>query len=349
MPRSTLPLGGAHGLLMAFGFLGTLVSLERAVALGRPWGYLAPLGAATGAIALLGGAPILGTWLFGASGVAFVAVYGAFLRIERSIHGAVQATGAVAWLGGAVLLVAGLSIAQVVPWLAAFLVLTILGERLELSRVTLPPPSARRVFVAAGLVLSAGVVLSAIVGDLGVRLAGVGLIGLALWLGRYDIARRTIRARGLTRFIAASLLPGYLWLAVAGTIWLVLGLPGGGPAYDAGLHALFLGFVMSMVFGHAPVILPAVLRLPLPYRSRFYLHLALLHAGLVLRIGGDALGAQGAWQLGGILNVTALLVFLGSSAAALGGELWHGRHRQARLAGQDPDASRPALIETGTR
>jgi hypothetical protein len=122
----------------------------------------------------------------------------------------------------------------------------------------------------------------------------------------------------VTRFIAASLLPGYAWLAVAGAMWLAVGVPLAGPAYDASLHALFLGFVMSMVFGHAPVILPAVLRLPLPYRPRFYAHLALLHAGLLVRIvGGDLLGSVAAWQLGGVLNVTALLVFLASSVVAV--------------------------------
>lgn len=39
-----------------------------------------------------------------------------------------------------------------------------------------------------------------------------------------------------------------------------------------------------MVFGHAPVILPAVLRVPLPYHPVLYLPLVLLHGALVLRI-----------------------------------------------------------------
>ncbi len=56
--------------------------------------------------------------------------------------------------------------------------------------------------------------------------------------------------------------------------------------------------------------------------SRFYAHLALLHGGLLLRIvGGDLLGSETAWQAGGVLNVTALLLFVGSSAIALA----HGR------------------------
>ncbi len=325
MPPATIRLGTVHGLLMAFGFLGTLVSLERAVALGRPWGFIAPLASATGALTLIAGAVSIATWLFVIAGIVFVAIYVAFDRIERSLYGSVQAAGAAAWLGAAILLGAGRSVDAIVPWLAAFLVLTILGERLELSRITRPPEAARRVFVLACLVFGAGVALTVVSPEAGSRLAGAGMVAMAAWLGRFDIARRTIRSAGVTRFIAASLLPGYAWLGVAGAIWVLGGEAAAGPGYDASLHALFLGFVVSMVFGHAPVILPAVLRVSLPYRPRFYAHLALLHAGLLVRIvGGDVVGAVGAWQLGGVLNVTALLVFLASSLVAVIG----GRSRQ---------------------
>jgi hypothetical protein len=34
-----------HGMLMVFGFVGTLVALERAVALGASWAFAAPLDA----------------------------------------------------------------------------------------------------------------------------------------------------------------------------------------------------------------------------------------------------------------------------------------------------------------
>ena len=53
MPAGTLPLAATHGVLMTLGFLGTLIALERAVALGRTWGYAAPLGAGLGAMALV--------------------------------------------------------------------------------------------------------------------------------------------------------------------------------------------------------------------------------------------------------------------------------------------------------
>ena len=39
--QSNLPTN--HGTLMVAGFFGTLISLERAIALGKWWSYLAPL------------------------------------------------------------------------------------------------------------------------------------------------------------------------------------------------------------------------------------------------------------------------------------------------------------------
>ncbi len=42
---------------------------------------------------------------------------------------------------------------------------------------------------------------------------GLALLLIALWLLRFDIARKTVRRTGLTRFIALNLLIGYVWLA----------------------------------------------------------------------------------------------------------------------------------------
>lgn len=143
------------------------------------------------------------------------------------------------------------------------------------------------------------------------RIAGFGLAGLGAWLLRYDIARRTIHRQGVTRFIAACLLPGYGWLVVGGLFWLAFG--GGypaGPIYDAMLHTIFLGFVISMIFGHAPVIIPALMGVPIRYSPVFYIHLGLLHASLAVRIVSDLLGWQSAREWGGMLNEVAILLFL---------------------------------------
>jgi len=319
MPR----LAASHGLLMALGFLGTMIALERAVALGRRWGYLAPLLSGASAVALVLGADArLAEALLLAAGIVLAAMYVAFDHIEVALHTRTQAAGVLAWLVAAALLLAGRPVSAVTPWLAAFLVLVIAGERLELSRLGQLAPRARLSFVGAAGLFCAGVVLSLVLADMGVRVAGLGLVALAAWLASHDLARRTVRMSGVTRYIALCLLIGYGWLALGGAIWMGIGASVAGLGYDAMLHTIFLGFVMSMVFGHAPVIVPAVLRVPLPYRPRFYAHLALLHVGLLVRVvGGDLLGIVGLWQLGGVLNVLALLLFVGSSAASVLQEL----------------------------
>jgi hypothetical protein len=81
------------------------------------------------------------------------------------------------------------------------------------------------------------------------------------------------------------------------------------------IHAVFLGFTISMIMAHAPVILPAVLCRPLPYHPVLLLPAALLQASLVIRLWwGDARGVERALQVGGVLNVAALLGFFALAA-----------------------------------
>ncbi|MGH8012866.1 MAG: hypothetical protein ACREQ4_10240, partial [Candidatus Binataceae bacterium] len=181
-----------------------------------------------------------------------------------------------------------------------------------------PAPLSRVLFAAAAIVYLGGVAAASFQLVAGMRVAGIGVIVLALWLARYDVARRTVHQKGLTRFIAASLLGGYVWLAASGVLWFVFAGALAGYRYDAMLHSVFLGFVFSMIFAHAPVIFPAVTGKPMPYRRAFYVHVILLHLSLLLRIvGGDLFGSFQAYQWGGLLNVVTLLVFLGNTGFAL--------------------------------
>lgn len=323
LPPLSLRLPANHGPLMVSGFLGTLISLERAVALGQNLGgrriyYLSPLLAGIGGVMLFLSAPAAvprGLSALGALGL--VAIFIVIYRLQPTMDHAVLGVGALLWLVGNSLWLAGVSLSQVVPWWAGFLVLTIAGERLELARVLLLKPAARTSFMAIAGVFLAGLLLSLLTLNAGLQLAGIGLVALGAWLFRFDIARRTIRQKGLTRFIAACLLPGYAWLAVGGLFW--LGYGGqylAGPIYDAMLHAIFLGFVFSMIFGHAPIIIPAVLGVKILYTPLFYLHLVLLHLSLLLRVGGDLLGWLPARQWGGVLNEVAVVLFLLVTAAA---------------------------------
>jgi hypothetical protein len=153
----------------------------------------------------------------------------------------------------------------------------------------------------------------------GVRLLGVGLVATTLWLARNDVARRTIAQRGVTRFMAVALLGGYVWLATGGVMAAMFAPSAPGVLYDATLHAVFLGFVMSMVFAHAPVIFPAVLGVSFRFRPTFYAHVALLHLSLILRVVGDLVDELGRWRVwGGLLNALAVVLFLANTLSSIG-------------------------------
>jgi hypothetical protein len=288
-----------------------LISLERAVALQKNWAYAAPALSALGGLALILGLPAeigRGLIALGSLGLVFVFIF--IYRLHPTTDVVTMALGAIMWLVGNLLWLLGESIYSAVPWWAGFLILTICGERLELSRVLWLKSSSRTIFKVAVGVFTLGLIVSLFVLEIGLRVGGVGLILLGAWLLRFDIARQTIKKTGLTRYIAACLLPGYAWLVVAGGLWVTAGRPASNLTMDAMLHSIFLGFVFSMIFGHAPIILPAVLPVDISYRSAFYAPLVLLHGTLIVRVIADLTLNLTLRQWAGLFNVLAILLFL---------------------------------------
>lgn len=309
-----------HGPLMISGFLGTLICLERAVALAAftRWSMAVPLINAVGAVALLlARDAAVAKLLLTAGSLGLVALFVVMLRLHPTRDIAIMAAGAASWLVGNVLWLTGQPVFQVVHWWTAFLILTIVGERLELSRVRrLSPTSVRLLLLAIGVYLS-GTFVTLFRLDLGVRVLGFGAICMAAWLLRYDVARRTIRQAGLTRYIAACLLSGYVWLGVGGLIAIWKAPVSAGLDYEATLHAFLLGFVFSMIFGHMPLILPALSGWRLNYHPLFYVNLVLLHVTLVSRIAGSLAPDFALRQWGGLFNVITVLLFLGMTIITL--------------------------------
>lgn len=309
---------GVHGALMIAAFFGTVISLERAVALRLPWPYLAPLSAALGGIGLFTGAP---AWwppmLFIAASAVLVMANGLIFFTQRALFTFTLCLGAIGWLAGNIVWLSGAGIAGAVPFWILFLILTIAGERLELTRFLPPRPTAQRLFVVilGAASLTAGMI--SIAPHYGERLLGAVLLFLALWLLRYDIVRRTVRQSGLTRFIAVALLSGYVWLAAGALLGLDGAFAAGHPWRDAALHSFFLGFVFSMVMGHTAIIFPTILRVRMSYHPIFYLPLAMLHFSLLLRLAAN-LGSL--WELrqwSGIANAAALLAFVLTMAGTI--------------------------------
>lgn len=320
--------GGAvavHGPLMVSGFLGTLIALERAVALNRHWGYFAPLGCGAGALLLVLGLTGAGAFVITFGSLVFVFASVWVVSKQPAPFTVVMLLGSLAWVISNIMWLAGKGPHELVLLWMAFFLLTITGERLELGRML----RYSKLNLFALYTTIAGFLIGGLCHTLtqlelplswSVRVSGIAMLGTALWLLKNDIARRTIRQSGLVRFIAVCLLSGYVWLAVGGALLVLRGLPVAGPLYDAVLHAFFLGFVFSMIFGHASIIFPSVLRLRVHFTHLLYVPLVLLQVSLLWRVAGDlSLDAQmRAWGAAGNAAAIALFFVLFVGRAAIG-------------------------------
>ncbi|HHY56880.1 MAG TPA: hypothetical protein GYA08_15755 [Chloroflexi bacterium] len=314
--RPMLP--ALHGPMMAGGFLGVLIGLERAVGTGKRWAYAGPALVALGVAASLAGLHTnLGPALITAGSIVVTLVLAGLVRLQSALFTVTMTLGGLAWVIGNALWWLGWPLPVAALWWMGFLVLTIAGERLELSRMLRLSVWSERVFVGATTLLIAGLVVGVFAYAAGMAIIGLAFLVIAGWLLRYDIARRRIKAGGQARFTALALISGYAWLAVGALLLVRFAGVTAGPYYDAALHSIFLGFVFAMIFAHAPIVFPAVLHIPLVFSNRFYIPLILLHVSLLLRVGGDLLGWWDARLWGGLLNVIVILAFLGITVTSL--------------------------------
>jgi hypothetical protein len=315
--------GLAHAQLMLCGFIGTVIALERAIALRRAAGYAVPALAAAGGVLALGGAAGPAGWTNLAAALGLVAVNLALRARQPAPHATLLVVGAAAWGLGALRQLSGAPPDAIAAAWFAFVVLTVAAERLEMTRLMRRRPGAGPALAATVALLVAGVAAAGVAPRAGGVAFGLALAALAAWLLAFDVARRTVAVPGLPRYMAVCLLGGYAWLAIAGLAWATHASVGTGR--DLALHALGLGFVLSMMFGHAPVILPALVRIKLLHGWPFYLPLALLHGSLALRFaaGGPDASGYGPAALG---NLAAIVAFaLTAAVAALGWRLRHAR------------------------
>ncbi|AKH19840.1 hypothetical protein [Sedimenticola thiotaurini] len=311
VPHIALQQVALHGVLMIPAFFGTVIGLERAVAIGQRWAYAAPLFTGSGGVVLLlGVAPVTGLSLLTVGSLLFLIASAKVLYIQQAVHNWILLGGVAGLFIGNLLLLNGQSVNQVLYWWIAFLVLTIAGERLELSRLVIRDPRKRVALALLSLIPLAGAAIEGLYPSFGLILFAVGLVGIGGWLLLFDIARRTVRQKGLTRFTAVCMLAGYGWLLLAALLFLGMGVGWGGISRDAALHGIFLGFVFSMVIGHALIIFPAVTRLKIPYSPAFYFPMLLLQLSLLLRIAGGLGGNAGFLIQGAVLNALTLALFI---------------------------------------
>jgi hypothetical protein len=204
---------------------------------------------------------------------------------------------------------------------------------MELSRSAQHRKGGEALFLfAVGLLLVGA--RNGLPSDNGAILYGIALLVTAVWFLRHDSARLDARGTGQDRFTAACMLAGYAWLVTAGLV-LIASPSGGAFGYDVTLHAILVGFVLSTVFGHAPVILPVVTGLRMQYAPLVYAPLILLHGSVALRVGSGLIGSDSGRKGSAILTLVALASFAATLAFAA------MRRRRSAVDAIDPMACEP--------
>lgn len=308
LPHFLAPSHVNHAFLMVGGFFGTLITLERAMALRKWWGYLAPSLTCIAGLLMISGAdthisavPLILGSLF------YLFLLSSLYLAHRSFPIFVMTAGGMLWAGGNILFIfEKFRFTSILLWMGWFL-FTITAERIELTKLAKRPRGWLFPFHAGISLFILSTIPSFFKVSLSYFLAGFSLTLLGLWLLKYDIAIITIKEKGLTRFISLCLLPGYIWLIIGGAFSLLLAR--NFPVYDMFLHSVFLGFVFSMIFGHAPLIFPALMNIKMEFTPLFYIHLALLHGGLLMRALGNLFDVRLIIP-GAILNALSIIVFL---------------------------------------
>ena len=342
-PLNSTDLGTIHGILMVYGFLGTAICLERAVAINSRWAYLSPAASALAGIAaivisqsrtianFLAAAPLpaflsrvlpgyqsqrmLPAVLWTISMITLVMIYRHVWKKRQASYAVlIQLIGACVGLCGILLWMRGLEVALIMPWWLFFLLLTIVGERLELARLAFNETTEKRILVWVGALLIS-LALTLIVPLVAYPLLGISLAALAIDMGYHDVARKTINIQGIPRLSAVAMLAGYGWTMLPAALWITAPPTFSGYGYDAIVHALTVGFAVSMVIAHAPVIIPSVIRREVPYHFSMWVPLVLFHLSLLIRFLSGAREAALPWRFGGALGVCAFLLFVVTTAS----------------------------------
>jgi hypothetical protein len=297
-----------HGAIMVGGFLGALISLEKAIPLRKYWLLIVPLCCALTPLVAVPGFHQIGLGFLLAGSIGLVLIQLVYLvRFPHDRPTWIMAAGAGCLVTGNSMLISSAFYPLAFPWWMGFVLLTIIGERLELSKFLPVPAWAKRLLLLFLLTFLLGLILP--FHNTGKYLSGMAIGLVSLWMLRFDVIQVGLRGSGLVRYSAVALLLANVALLTEGLLLSVL--PDSAFSYDTLVHLFFLGFGFSMIFAHGPIILPAVLGLQArPYHPILYIWLAVLHASVALRVAGNTLLHIELRRAAGAMSAFAILAYL---------------------------------------
>jgi hypothetical protein len=299
-----LPITAHHGAIMVGGFLGTLISFEKIIPLKKKSLYLIPVLNALSVLFFFVNQPKIAiyTLVVSSTSLAFVFLY--YFRTQRTIIYILMLFGAICWLVGNVLLLTKFFYPLAFPWWTAFALFIIAAERLELMKFLPVSKLNRNIFAILLMTFVVGVLFS--FHGTGNLICGFSLIGISLWLMRHDMIAINLKKRNMPKFIAVTLLCGYVALLLTGIFFFTLSDQW--LTYDAIVHSFFLGFVFSMIFAHGPIILPGIIGIPATaFNKILYIWLGVLQISWVVRIFADVTVEMDIRKVSGLLSAIAIL------------------------------------------
>lgn len=307
-----------HGELMVFGFLATLVPFERYIG-SRSMSIPKPIHAMP-FLTSLGALLKLGSWFTGSAvlnavgtlGIAIGVLLFIYLLAILSKLSAEKTSFMLMGVGALALLLSLTASYFITPvrnlplalLMLAFPALTILGERVELSKFTMRWIGMEA--QAIGFLGVLGILLSmAFQKPFLLTTASIILLALAAYIVRSEKLEFT---QGIKGYLSWHLTAAYAWVFLGFALASISPVGARPQAYfDSAVHAIGVGFVLGMIYAHAPVVAPAVLGRRLDETRLTLFPLALLTLGNLLRLLGEAVKARSAVGYSGLLIILSLV------------------------------------------
>lgn len=310
-----------HGLIMTGGFLGTLISLERAMVMAKKTWLLIPFLTGISIFAFLLGLSEVGLILLTTGSLGLSLIMHLQTLKHPKFHSALLYGGAVSWFIGNFLAWQTGLIAAGSTWWIGFLLFTIVGERLELSQF-LPVPSWSQNALKSLLALfTVGLIVP--FHAWGNEIMGISALLIAAWLLVFDMAKVASRKAAQFRYIGIGLQVGYLWLGIHGLI--LMGLGNHSLYYDLILHTFFLGFTFSMIWAHAPIIFPTIFGIrETPYHPVLWITWTGFQLSLLGRIVSSILDEYELRKVLGVANGYLILIQFVLMAGIIIGKIMKG-------------------------
>lgn len=298
-PGTPLSIVSNHGALMLMGFISALIAVERGMTLKDLYAKAAAILFQAGGLFLVAGIKFAAyfSWFSGSVSFLFWAFKYLF-RFRGKFSSFLFVYSACMLFAGVVFYVFGFPASFYVFCWAAFVVCFVCGERMDMLQIRNPRKDAYFA-VFASIPFSIMAVI-----NVQKEFMSAFFAALLFAVMPQDLGLKMYRKPGFSKFFSVGLMTSYFWLGVSAFLWVV------DSAWDSMLHVVFLGFVGSMIFTHAPIAIPAIMRMRHFYSWHLYIPFTILQASIAIRLVSAGFIRIDTWVLSGWMALVAVVAYV---------------------------------------